>query len=316
MRSIEVRSRLDFRPAPVLLIMFSMFATAGIAMQTHDESMPRETLIVVGIVVLEDGTPPRFGVVIERDCGLGYKREVETESSGHFLFEMSRDSLPEILPGDFSARDQLPREFAMRKRAMPASLEVNFCELRARMQGFRSTAVRIAADPGSKKVDVGSIVLRPNRKNTSSVVSITSLKAPPKARKALERAQKALKKREFEKAAGELNTALEIYPQYAEAWYYLDWMDDQRRQYEKASEKFGKSIALDATYVLPYLGLASAAWQLQDWPAMKRWSEQALELNARSFPEAYFLNALALYYLNVLDAAEKSLRDGGAPVEL
>jgi len=270
----------------------------------------RELLTLVGSVLRDDGTPPPFGVTIERDCGSGYKKEGFTDSSGYFSFQVGRGPLSNGTPSNDRPIDESIWQVAMDRRQAPPPFEIGFCMLRARVPGYRSSVVRVSGDPGSMKVDVGRIVLSPDKKAKSAIVSLTGLRVPKEAVKSMDRAKQAMQKGEFARAAENLHTALSIYPQYAEAWYRLGYVDQHRQLFPEAEEAFNKAIAIDSNYAPPYMGLASVAWSRQDWAQMVDWSGRCIKLNPLAFPEAYFLNSVALYRMNMLDAAEEIARKG------
>jgi len=279
-------------------------------MQTFAEDPTRRQITINGHVVREDGTVPPFGIMIERDCGGGYRNEAYTEVSGYFSFQIGHVPLSNELPADPRPADQSIWRMAMEKRVEPPQFEVNLCMLRARLPGYRSSIVQISGDPGAAEVDVGTIVLYPNKKSKNATVSLTGLSAPKEARKAVERARLAIQKSELKKAAADLKKALSIHPKYPEAWYLLGHVDERLQLYREAEEAFHKAVALDASYVSPFLGLATAAWRRQDWADMMDWSARCLKLEPLRFPEAYLLNAVALYRMNMLDAAEETARKG------
>lgn len=57
----------------------------------------------------------------------------------------------------------------------------------------------------------------------SATISVTGLCAPKDARKAYEKVQHALQKRELAEAQAEPEQAVRLYPHYAAAWTDLGW---------------------------------------------------------------------------------------------
>jgi tetratricopeptide (TPR) repeat protein len=107
-----------------------------------------------------------------------------------------------------------------------------------------------------------------------------------------------------------LRAALAAYPKYAEAWFWLGWLHEQRRRYQESRAAYEKAVALDGNHARPYVGLAQIAGLEQRWQEAADFSERALALEPLHFPEAYFLNALAYYKMNDLETAERSARKG------
>ncbi len=268
-------------------------------------------VIIMGSVVREDGSRPPFGVVIERNCGDGYKKEVETDASGFFSFLIGRAYNTSLMfPDEESeSRDMLGIQSpGMSTAPMPqaSAFRMAACELRASSPGYLSRAVRLMGDAATHKIDIGAIVLYPINRTKGRIVGVTNLEVPKAARKAVEQAHKALEKKKFANAEKGLKSALEIYPQYAEAWFWLGWLHEELGRYQESRAAYEKSIDADKNYARPLIGLAQLAGLEQKWSEMAVFSERAFTLEPQNFPEAYFLNALANYRMNNLDAAERS----------
>ena len=58
----------------------------------------------------------------------------------------------------------------------------------------------------------------------------------------------------------------------------------------------------------PYQGLARIAWKQQNWREVAELTNKLLALNPVNFPDAWFLNSVASYFLHDLVTAEKSAR--------
>ncbi len=271
----------------------------------------RQGAIIMGSVVREDGSPPPFGVVIERNCGDGYKKEVETDASGFFAFQIGRTYNTSLMfPDDESESSDMPgiQSPGMITAPMPQASAIRACELRALFPGYLSRAVRLTVDAATLKIDIGTIVLYPSNRIKGRIVGVTNLEVPKTARKAVDRAHKALGKKNYADAGKWLKSAVEIHPQYAEAWFWLGWLQEELGHYRESRAAYEKSIDADKNYARPLIGLAQLAGFEQKWREMADFSERAFTLEPRNFPEAYFLNALAYYRMNNLDAAERSAR--------
>ncbi len=267
-------------------------------------------LTVSGIVVRDDGTPPPFGTILERDCGNGFTKEGDVQPSGYFSFSSSRNVLSNRAKADLSGSVPSTWALAMEKREQPPPFEMRFCLLRAHLSGYRSATARLPADPGTTKVDIGKIVLYPELRSKESSIRLTAIQIPAQARKSLRHAVTSMRKLKLDKALEELTSAISLYPTYVEAWYQIGRVHQYSRQYSQAQKAFQEAIALDPDYLPACLGLASVAWHQQDWPMMLHWSSRCLKLSPLASPEAYFLNAMALYRIGMLDAAEEIARKG------
>ena len=129
-------------------------------------------------------------------------------------------------------------------------------EIRVHVAGFHPVNKPVRG-PLSMVTDVGTITLERQAKIEGTAVSLTSLQAPKKARKELNKAAKLLKKSKTEEAAEHLRKAVEIYPQYAVAWNWLGDIYLRQDQPEKARQAFSESMKADPKYIRPYLGQAT-----------------------------------------------------------
>jgi tetratricopeptide (TPR) repeat protein len=142
----------------------------------------------------------------------------------------------------------------------------------------------------------------------TQTVSIISLQTPERARKAYEKGLAALKTKRFAEATKEFHKALRSYPRYAAAWYQLGTALGSQGHAEEARECYARAIAYDSRFVSPHLRLAVISSQEKDWPELAAHAAQVIQFDPLSFPEAYIFQAMALYNLHELDAAEKSAR--------
>jgi len=282
-----------------------------------------ETVFLTGSVVQEDGNPPPFGTVIELDCGDTITREATVDSTGGYGFQVgSRNRIGRVMP---DASDRIgedifttpevsqnvgTREGATLERTAPLSVRLLRCEVRGQYPGYRSTSARLK--PGSiwGYTEVAPILMYPIERVRGTSVSLTSMLAPKRARRSIEQATKALKKEQFSEAEGLLKSAIGLYPASAEAWFLLGDAYQLQERKQEARESYWRAVQADGLYVRPYLRLARLSLNERDWRNAADLSNKALELDPIDFPEAYFLNALALYNLKDMDAAEKSVRKG------
>ena len=84
----------------------------------------------------------------------------------------------------------------------------------------------------------------------------------------------------------------------------------QRNDPLGARHSFQQSIAADSKYLNPYLGLTQLAQREQNWHELAEISDKLLALNPVSFPNVWFSNSVANYFLQSFAAAEKSARNG------
>ena len=287
----------------------------------EDQQLAPDMIIISGRVVQEDGSPPPFGTIVERDCGGVVIKEQLVDSNGNFNFvvgdmhrasslfpdateNFSTDSAVTGGTGVHSQRNQQ----RMLKRNYPEDMAV--CVVQARYTGYQSTIARLGIGQTRGYMDVGTIVIYPLTRAKRTVVSTADLMIPDRARKDLEKGREAFADNEFDKAEKHYKSAIVKYPQYSDAWIELGWLYQEKDQYEQARNAYKEALNLDKSYVNPYLRLAQLSAMEEKWDETESYTREALELNATSFPQAYFLNALAKYNLNKLDSAEESVRKG------
>jgi tetratricopeptide (TPR) repeat protein len=282
-----------------------------------------EILFIAGSVMQVDGMPPPFGTEIELDCGDTITREATVDSGGHFGFQVgSGNRLGRVMPdaSDGIAEDPFDTTSTGNGATAfgtlgsttrtPLSVRLMRCELRAQYSGYRSSSVRIAASRIFGYVEVDPIFIYRIEKVQGTFVSATSLLAPKDVKKSVERATKALKNSRFGEAETFLKSSLERHPKNAEAWFLLGQVYHLQERNEDAEESYWKSIDLDSFYVRPYIPLARLALSRQSWDVAADLTDKALELDPVNLPEAYLLNAMSHYYLENMDAAERSARRG------
>lgn len=275
--------------------------------------------IISGAVVMEDGTPPPMGVVIERICYGNKIRESHVSSNGNFSFQIgvNTDMVMDAsernwetpgMPGASGVPGmQIPGESS--EFARGSSTQLMGCELRADLAGYRSSTVILnGSQMMGNMMDVGTIVLHPISKVTGTTVSATNMRAPKDAKKAMERGDKALRKQKLDEAEKNLQTAVEIYPAYASAWFTLGRVYQEQQRTADARLAFSKAIEADGNFVSPYVELARIAAADKKWEEVASLTDRAMALDPLDFPDGFFLNSLANFNLRNLNAAERSAR--------
>jgi len=306
-------------------VMPSMPTTGTPSREIRGPQIPTvpEIVYIAGTVVQEDGGPPPFGTEIELDCGDTITREAIVDSGGRFGFQVgSSYRIGRVMPDPSDqigedvfdtaevARNLGSRGWSTSMRTTPLSVRLLRCEVRAKYPGYRSTSSRMK--PGSifGYTEVDAILVYRLEKVQGTSVSLTSMLAPPKAKKSVEQATKALKKEKYDEAEALLKSAIHMYPENAEAWYMLGETYHLQNRDKAARESYSKAIEVDKVFVRPYLRLARLAMADEDWENAVDFTNQALELDPIAFPEAYYLNSLASFNLEDLVTAEKSARKG------
>lgn len=281
------------------------------SIQQQPREQPRVTYLT-GQVAYDDGTVPTESVSIERVCNGRARREGYTDSTGHFSLQLGRDlgfqdaSIGSDIgfgPGTraSSAGPGIPNEGISER-------ELIGCELRAVAPGAWSDVVILAGRHAMDDPNVGTIVLHRMGKVEGTRVSVTSMQAPKDAKKAFERARKAMAKQKWADAQHDLEKAVAVYPNYADSWLALGIALAAQQQPVDARKAFERAQTIDPKFMLPYFHLALLSVMEQDWTRVAELTDKALSLDAYEYPAAYYYNSMAYFYLKNLDKAEKSAR--------
>ncbi len=159
------------------------------------------------------------------------------------------------------------------------------------------------------------IVLARLGEHEGSTVSVTSLSAPEKARKAYEHGEVALARQKYAEAQKHFEQATGSYPEYAMAWSELGTALERQGQMSAAAEAYRKASAADAKYIKPLAQLASLAGRQQHWEDERAEAAAALKLHPIEFPVVYYCLAEASFRLGRYPEAENAAR-GAIEVDL
>lgn len=179
------------------------------------------------------------------------------------------------------------------------------CDLRAQLKGFRSSRVQLGTVRGSARIDVGLITLYPLHGLTGSSASVTTLAAPPNARRAYRKGLNALRRAQpdFRKAANFFERTLEIHPEHAPAWAALGEARAALEDEDGAQEAFARSIESDPNLLHPYDAMIQIAVNARDWEKLDSLTGKYLRLEAGS-ARVRFYSAVAALELNDIERAE------------
>jgi len=263
-------------------------------------------IFVSGKVVLEDGGELTDPVAIQTICKGERRIETYSDKRGTFSFQLGDPN------GAGAAALSDASSGAMGSRmSLAARRDSRDCRLEAVLAGFSSKTVELNSRSGQlDDINVGRVPLHRLEHVDGTSISVTSAMAPAAARKDLEKARDKVKAGKWSDAEKLLEKAVEAYPQFAVAWCDLGRARLHNRELPAAEQAFNHAIAADAKYVDPYDGLVQVAVQARDWRSVIEITVKLLSLNPVNFPDAYFFNAAAHYYLKNFDAAEKMALQG------
>lgn len=279
-----------------------------------------QPIYLSGRVMADDGSALPINISIERVCGATPHIEGHTDSKGYFSIQLgannvdafqdaSNSSFGDITQrelnrtgGGFNNGGSFSKNSAVSERALAG------CQLRASIPGYVSQTVELAMRRAMDNPDIGTILVHRIADTEGRAVSATALSAPKNAKKALQKGYDLEKKKELDQAATSFQQAVDAYPKYAEAWFELGRVQAAQAQTELAHKSFDEAIRADSKFVRPYIEISLLELHAQRWQELADITDKALRLDPFSFPQAFFLNALAYYNLKHVDLAEQSAR--------
>jgi TolA-binding protein len=288
---------------------------------TPQPSTVPQPIYISGRVLLEDGNPPVESVTIERVCGGSAHAEGYTDSKGYFGIQLgqaqgviqdaSETGGSSGVFGD-PANGTLAQRSSLGGTPTPgggnSDMRYMNCDLQARLSGYRSQSVSLTNHRAMDNPDIGTILLHRMTPTEGTTVSTASLSAPKEARRAFEKGQEAIKKKKWDEAAKGFQKAVELYPGYATAWYELARLQVGAGALDTARISLECSMKADPKYAAPYVELAAMDVQAKKWKEVASISDRAIRLDSFDYPELFFFNAVANYYLMNSEVAEKNVR--------
>jgi len=281
-----------------------------------------QTIYISGRVLMEDGNPPTDSVTIERVCGGSLHAEGYTDTRGYFGITLGQT---QGVIQDASETGGTGGGYGNTSNgtlAQPSSLggggpttggvnsDMRYmnCDLQAKLAGYRSQLVSLANRRSMDNPDIGTILLHRLTATEGTTVSTASLSAPKDARKAFEKGEEAIKKKKWDEAAKDFQKAVDLYPGYATAWYELGRLQVGAGALDTARISLECSMKADPKFTAPYVELAAMEVEAKKWKEVASITDRAIRLDSFDYPELFFFNAAANYYLKNSDAAEKSVR--------
>lgn len=174
------------------------------------------------------------------------------------------------------------------------------CTVTIRLKGYQTTQVTLRND--------ATIVLKRVGLHEGSTVSATALNAPEPAKKAYGKGVNAMTDEKWDAAQKNFEKAVQIDPDYAQAWSDLGEVLRRQAKPTEARAAWEKAVAADPKYIKPYIQLTMldlAEKKPEDAAAI---AGKAVAMNPLEFPELYFYYAVANYNLKHLDLAETNAR--------
>jgi tetratricopeptide (TPR) repeat protein len=276
-------------------------------------------IYISGKVVMQDGSQVPQGVAIQRICSGVVKPVAYTDAKGRFSFRWNDAKLvlTDASDAGSASGNSSGGGFGSAQSAGGASpLAVDpfgsrmmNCDLRAYLAGFTSDGVTLRDGNALQNPDIGIIVLRRVAGVEGSSISVTSMLAPDKARRAYEHGMQNLLKNKPGDAAKDFEKAVALYPGYADAWANLGKLLLQQQAIEPARAALRKATEADPKLVAPWVELGIMAAKDANWRESAEFLDRAMKLDPVDFPQAWYTIAVAHYNLKNYEAAEKSARE-------
>jgi tetratricopeptide (TPR) repeat protein len=208
--------------------------------------------------------------------------------------------------GNFAIVPILPAG-APRVSSDPKPLATQFvgCVVDASLPGFNSTPLTVSNRNVGDNPNVGTITLTRESGSTDIALSSASAAAPKEAMKSFDKARAEWIEGKPDRAQHDLQRAVQIYPQFAEAWFQLGKIQEAAKSPD-AWGSFSKALAADPKFSLPYEHLATLAVLAQKWPELVDITNHELALNPRGTVNVWYYNAAANMQLKNVAAAKAS----------
>jgi len=264
-------------------------------------SLAAGQLVTLEGKIAGEGAPaPTDSAAVILDCGNRDRVRANVDHDGGFTLAVN------LVSENGTTQVQLP----------PGSISAQSwseCELYAEAPGFDSQRVRMFGDQQVGVIRVGTIILHrfsgPNQE-AGATVSVTSLAAPDKAKKAFEKGQEQERKGKWAAAGDYFRKAVEVYPRYALAWLELGLAQLKQNDVTSAQQSFHHATEDDPRLIQGYIETAVLATKQREWKELADSTEHIVELSPDSTPNYWFLNSAANYNLGNVAQAESSAARG------
>lgn len=263
-------------------------------------SQSTQRVTLMGKVTSEDGSAIADTATVILQCGGAERARAVADRTGDFAISVT---LLQADPGSQFIQQQGMGSISVQNW--------NECELLGDAPGYRSQALRIFGEPTTGLVKVGTVIMHPLAKGqVGAAVSVASLAAPDKAKKAFEKGQEQERKGKWAAACDNFKKAVEVYPRYALAWLELGRSQLKQNDIATAQQSFHQATQEDPRFVEAYVQIASVAVENKEWKELADATDHLVQLSPDSGPNFFFLNSAANFNLGNVDQAESSVTRG------
>jgi tetratricopeptide (TPR) repeat protein len=258
-------------------------------------------IFVTGNVAMEDGRPPSEKVDIQLVCQAQAQPQGKTDAKGKFNVQLGQDrhlSASDSSVGSAAASSGFGGALSGQTQVDGGSvLSLMGCSLRAALRGYRSDSFDLSRVRVGEPADAGTLILHSLANSKDLTITATSLEASKDARKAFEKGEVLLAKKQPAEAEKEFRKAVQESPRYAEAWQELGSLLQSQNKPAEAREAYRQALAADSRFAKPYLSLARLAAQERNWQDSLEKASALIQLEATAYPQAYYYQAVAQYNL-------------------
>jgi tetratricopeptide (TPR) repeat protein len=190
----------------------------------------------------------------------------------------------------------------------------SICTVEAKAFGYDSTIGHIPVQSSSGLFTLDPLTIQRSdrgavpQERTAKTVSATSLKAPANAVKLFDHGAQSLQKRKFTDAAKDFESAIKLYPDYAEAWLNLGRARVSLDSLVPAREAFRRAAELDPQMAGPPAELGLLAARQGDVASAARYLDESLRLDPAGSFQTCYSDALVNFVLKRYEVAESSAR--------
>ncbi len=240
-----------------------------------------ESIIVIGHVKMENGSPPPVIVSIQRECSdvYGDAPGPLTDKKGQWVWRLDLDPT--------------------RTRS---------CVFLAHHDGYTSTRIDASGlneNHLDRTVNVPDIVLSPAIPDPYTIHT-SGDDFPGKSKGPFLRAMKAIDAHQMPEAIKDLQAAVDGSPKFSDGWHALGVVYDKTGHKEEAKDAYMKAINADPKMLRAYVTLARVCLQLKDWQCAADTSERMTKIDRKhNYPEIYMHEAVARFELKDLAGAEQ-----------
>jgi tetratricopeptide (TPR) repeat protein len=219
--------------------------------------------------------------------------------------------------GNFTDGGQVSQGGRFRFVLTPGVLAIqaaSICTVEAKAFGYDSTIGHIPVQSSSGLFTLDPLTIQRSdrgavpQERTAKTVSATSLKAPANAVKLFDHGAQSLQKRKFTDAAKDFESAIKLYPDYAEAWLNLGRARVSLDSLVPAREAFRRAAELDPQMAGPPAELGLLAARQGDVASAARYLDESLRLDPAGSFQTCYSDALVNFVLKRYEVAESSAR--------